>query len=502
MSENPLTNVAHWLESIAHEGAALRLDSRQVQPGDIFVAVPGAHVDGRTFVQAALDKGAVGILYSVDEAVPTLELSTPSLGVPHLERHLGDIAAAFYGQPSQGMLGVAVTGTNGKTTTAFWVRQALEKLGHRPGVIGTVGTFFEGQALDSPELTTPDAISLQRIFSQLKAMGADSFAIEASSVGLEQGRLQGANFKVGIFTNLSRDHLDYHQTMQAYEDAKRLLFSWPTLTDAIINIDDPVGRNFVQESKKHGIRVWATGTQEQTVSLAKSLGADHVIWARNLQPADMGMHFELHVDHQIISTSIPAVGVFNISNALGIVGLAMSMEADIEWTSALLRSLVPPPGRMEMIHRLEGPLGVVDYSHTPDALEKALVSLRPTAQARHGRLIVVFGCGGDRDKGKRPLMGEIACRLADQVVITSDNPRTENEQAILDDIVAGIPQGAPYEVIADRHQAIVRAIELAKAEDVVLVAGKGHETEQITATGAHHFSDAEELRAALKQFKK
>ena len=386
-----------WLKDLAHPGAHLRLDSREVKPGDIFCAVPGEKVDGRTFIRVAAARGAAGVIYEAETSQRPEHYPLPAKPVEHLRERLGEIAARFYDEPSAHMTGVAVTGTNGKTTTTFWTASLLTALGSPSGIIGTVGVFFAGRQIPAPHLTTPDAASLQGILKDLEETGAKSFVMEASSVGLDQGRMKGTHFKVGVFTNLSRDHLDYHQTMEAYGEAKGLLFAWPGLKAAVLNASDAWSRKYAD-----------------------------------------GM-----------------------------------------------------------------PLGVVDFGHTPDALEKAIECLIPNARARGGRLWTVFGCGGDRDAGKRPIMGEIAARLSDQVIVTSDNPRTENPQAIVDAIMQGVQAvpGADQRTMAvvDRREAIHRAVFAADAKDIILVAGKGHECEQILNDGPHHFVDGEVLREAFNE---
>lgn len=499
--EGPATaEIAAWLKSLAHEGAHLRLDSRAVRPGDVFVAVPGERADGRAFIRVAAARGASAALYEARGLqTPAEHYPVASMAVPNLKARLGEIAAAFYGEPSAGMTGVAVTGTNGKTTTAFWTAQLFSELGLPCGTIGTVGCFFAGRSFEGPELTTPDAVSLQGLYSDLKRAGAKAFAVEASSVGLEQGRLAGSRFEVGIFTNLSRDHLDYHKTMAAYEAAKGILFAWPGLGAAVLNADDPVAEHFAGIAKAHGISVWATGTDGRAEAFAAKTGAAHFVEANRIRHGEAGMDFELFADGRRMEVSIPQLGVFNVSNALGVIAAALACGFPLERVAAALPTLQSPPGRMEMIRAPGMPLGIVDFSHTPDALEKALETLRPAAAARGGRLWAVFGCGGDRDRGKRPIMGGIAGRMADRVVVTSDNPRSEDPDAIVAEVAAGCAEKAKLLIEVDRRQAIYRAVAEAAPEDIVLVAGKGHETEQITREGAHHFSDAEVIREAFNE---
>lgn len=495
-------SAVEWLKAIAHEGARLRLDSRDVKPGDVFVAVPGAKADGRAFIRVAAARGASGVLYESRGDSPTDAEHYPlaSHAVPDLRSHLGPIATAFYGDPSRDMTGVAITGTNGKTTTSFWVSQLLSAEGLSCATIGTVGTFFEHQRFPSPELTTPDALSLQGLYSDLRRAGAKAYAIEASSVGLEQGRLTGSHFRSGVFTNLTRDHLDYHRTMDAYEAAKERLFSWPGLESAVINADDPAAARFAKTAKDNGCVLWYTSSSGKAQALAKAVGPAHIVAADDLRVTAKGIAFTLSIDGASYALHVSLIGTFNIDNMLSAAAAALSVGMKTDDVVASLPSLTPPPGRMEMMQAPEAPLCVVDFGHTPDALEKAMTALLPTVKARGGKLWVVFGCGGDRDAGKRPMMGEIAARLGDHVVITSDNPRSEDPLAICEDIAAGIAvQTAEVVIETDRAKAVEHAVLAAQPEDVVLCAGKGHETVQIGSAGAAHYSDQEAVRAAFNE---
>lgn len=501
--EKDIAEAAAWVKSLAHEGEHLRLDSRAVRPGDVFVAVPGATVDGRNFIRVAAARGAAGVLYEARDDVPAGEhYPVAARGVKNLKARLGEVAAAFYDMPSARMTGIAVTGTNGKTTTAFWTAQLLTKLGAPCGVIGTVGTFFNGRTFEAPELTTPDAVSLQGIYADLAAAGAKAFAVEASSVGLEQGRLTGSAFSVGIFTNLSRDHLDYHRTMQAYEAAKAELFRWPGLGAAVLNANDPVSAHFASVACEHGAALWFTGTDGRASELARAWPGARVLEADQIAMGERGMRFRLTFGELVETVEIAQLGVFNIENMLGVAAAALACGYSFDAVVAQLGALEAPPGRLEPVYAEGMPLGVVDFAHTPDGLEKTLESLAPAARARGGKLWVVFGCGGDRDPGKRPMMGEIAAKLAERVVVTSDNPRSEPPEAICRAVEAGarrVESASPVDVIVDRREAVIHAVLEAEPRDIVLVAGKGHETEQITREGAHHFSDVEVLREAFNE---
>ena len=342
-----------------------------------------------------------------------------------------------------------------------------------------------------PALTTPDAVSLQGVYADLEKAGAKAFAVEASSIGLEQGRMTGSHFDTAVFTNLTRDHLDYHVTMDAYAEAKAILFAWPGLRTAVVNVDDPYAGLMAETARKNGAAVWAT-----TLTGVVPFAADHVVEASDIEATEAGTRFLMKVDGAATSVHLAQVGGFNVSNFIQAATVLLAKGCEADRLAAWAESLASPPGRMQLMRAEGAPLAVVDYSHTPDALEKALESLRPVAQARGGRLWAVFGCGGDRDAGKRPVMGGIAVRLADEVVVTSDNPRTEDPDAIIADISAGAP-GA--RVVTDRAEAIHHAVAEANGADVVLIAGKGHEDYQEINGVKHHFSDSEVVREAFNE---
>ena len=487
-----MNEVTAWLKALVHDGAHLRLDSRSVKPGDVFVAVPGLKADGRAFIRVAAARGAAGVLMETRNDAPDAErFPIASLSVDDLSKHLGEVAAAFYGDPSSRMTGVAVTGTNGKTTTTHWIAALLTNFGTPCAVMGTVGCRFAGESFDMPALTPPDAVSLQGVYADLEKAGAKAFAVEASSIGLEQGRMTGSHFDTAVFTNLTRDHLDYHVTMDAYAEAKAILFAWPGLRTAVVNVDDPYAGLMAETARKNGAAVWAT-----TLTGVVPFAADHVVEASDIEATEAGTRFLMKVDGAATSVHLAQVGGFNVSNFIQAATVLLAKGCEADRLAAWAESLAPPPGRMQLMRAEGAPLAVVDYSHTPDALEKALESLRPVAQARGGRLWAVFGCGGDRDAGKRPVMGGIAVRLADEVVVTSDNPRTEDPDAIIADISAGAP-GA--RVVTDRAEAIHHAVAEADGADVVLIAGKGHEDYQEINGVKHHFSDSEVVREAFNE---
>ncbi len=477
------------LEQLAQKGViATRLtsDSRRVQPGDVFVAFPGAHVDGRDFIAQAVAKGAAAVIAeSGGKATTTVGAGgTAIIEVEGLATLSGEIAHLVYGRPSEHLWLVGVTGTNGKTSVSQWIVQAMHAMQHRCAVVGTLGNGFL-DALDESPNTTPDAITLHAALAGFLARGADGCAIEVSSIGLDQGRINGAAIAVAVFTNLTRDHLEYHGSMAAYAAAKEKLFLTPGLGAAVLNLDDPLGVKLAMKLEG-SVRIIG-----YTLGAADDSCVDEILRAEHLAMGAAGIEFDLRGVH----FAAPVVGRFNASNLLAVVGALLARGERLEDIAGALRAIRPPPGRMQALGGKDEPLVVVDYAHTPDALEKALGVLRETAVARGGRLLCVFGCGGERDPGKRPQMGAIAEALADQVVLTSDNPRGENPQAIIDAIRGGM-QRLPL-VEPDRARAIAEVVAVADARDVILLAGKGHEPYQEIAGVRQPFSDLDVAKSAL-----
>jgi UDP-N-acetylmuramoyl-L-alanyl-D-glutamate--2,6-diaminopimelate ligase len=458
----------------------LCIDSRAVRPGDIFVALKGHRVDGRSYIPQAVANGAAAILL---EAGPMPPIAVPHVAVEHLDALTGEIAHLVYGRPSEQLWLCGVTGTNGKTSVSQWIAQCLNALGCKCAVIGTLGNGFPGALAESAN-TTPDAVGLQRMLAGFVADGALTCAMEVSSIGLEQGRVAGAAFDAAVFTNLTRDHLEYHGSMGAYGASKEALFALPGLKTAIVNLDDPFGAKLADTLKG---RVRTLG-----YTLEGRCGGDETLAAEHLEMTATGLAFTLNG----VRIEAPVVGRFNAANLLAVIGALLAGEEQLGDIAAVLRHITPPPGRMQAIGGAGEPLVVVDYAHTPDALEKALTALRATAQARGGRLLCIFGCGGERDPGKRPLMGAVAEAHADAVVLTSDNPRGEAPQAILAAIRAGMK--GQVRVEPDRAAAIRSVVTQAAANDTILLAGKGHEPYQEIAGVRHAFSDAEQARAALE----
>lgn len=485
---------ARWLSSWVT--GTLRTDSRRVQPGDAFIAWPGYATDGRRFVTAALDAGAATCLVEAEgiEAFGFDDARVAAL--PRLKAVTGAIAHAYFERPGDRLDIVATTGTNGKTSTAWWTAQALSALGRRCGVIGTLGigqpptSAADGAAgtVDATGLTTPDPVTLHAAFRRFADAGFEACALEASSIGLDEHRMDAAPIDVALFTNFTRDHLDYHGDMDAYWAAKRQLFGWPGLHAASINVDDAQGAALAAELVGGTLDVWTVGA-----AMPARLRAHDVHYA------DGGLAFTLHEDERALPVRSALIGDYNVHNLLVVIGGLRALGVPLDEAVSVVPRLTPVPGRMQRVGADAGsPEVVVDYAHTPDALEKVLSSLRPLAAARGGRLVCVFGCGGNRDASKRPLMGGIAERGADRVVVTSDNPRDEAPEAIVADIVAGLARPDAATVEVDRRAAIAAAVAGAAPADVVLLAGKGHEDYQELRGVRHPFSDLDEAVRALR----
>ena len=484
---------ADYLERLAHQGAhptGLSADSRAVKPGDLFLAYPGFSSDGRSFIPDAIERGAAAVLWEAEGGQWPEEHALPNLAVPALRDRVGGIADIVFGRPSSALWVVGVTGTNGKTTVSQWVARALTELGSRCGVIGTLGSGFPDQ-LKAGLHTTPDGVDMHRLLSEFVSEGAVAAAAEVSSIGLDQGRTKGVRFNVAIHTNLSRDHLDYHGSMERYAAAKASFFDVEGLEAAVINIDDAFGLTQARRLSKSGLRVIAYGWAPSNCAAAPKT---ECLLAEDLRTTVAGQQFVLCWQGERIAMHTRSVGRFNVSNMLAVVGALLARGVALDDAAAAVGRLSAPEGRMQLLGGVAEPLVIVDYAHTPDALAQVLDASRATATAREGRLICLFGCGGDRDHGKRAMMGEVAAARADRVVITSDNPRSEPAQAIIDDIAGGAPAA---EQIVDRSEAVARVVSEAADNDVVLLAGKGHEPYQEIQGVRHAYSDLEQARAAL-----
>lgn len=463
-------------------------DSRKVQAGSLFLAYPGAKSDGRDFIPQAIQAGATAVLWEKDGFTWDAEWQVQNLSVSGLKSQVGEIAAEYYDHPSSKLSMIGVTGTNGKTSVSQWVAQCLAILDKKTAVLGTIGNGFVGKeanALAEATNTTPDAILLQEMLANYLKQGADAVAMEVSSHGLDQGRVSGVAFDIAILTNLSRDHLDYHQTMEAYAAAKQKLFDWQGLSMAILNVDDAFGQSVAQSLK-----------QKNKPFMTYGIGSGDIC-ATELKLNDAGLRMQVKTPKGNALIKASVLGRFNAYNVLAVLGAMLALDVSLANAVAAIAQIKPVLGRMQQFGGGELPLVVIDYAHTPDALEKVLSTLKEQVPATN-KLICVFGCGGDRDAGKRPLMGSIAHQLADNVVVTSDNPRSENSQAIIQQIMAGMT--GVYAVEPDREAAISMAVRAASKGDIVLVAGKGHEDYQEIAGVKYPFSDALVAQAALKNY--
>ncbi len=473
-----------------------------ISPGCGYLAWPGHRFDPRSHIEKALAQGARACLIEAQGATLQPDGSEAVATYSQLKAHAGEIAHHFLNQPSHHLRVLAVTGTNGKTSTAWWLASALNTLGHHCALVGTLGAYPPGQlgtSIDLPVqgalLTTPDALALQAQWHSWREQGVQSVAMEASSIGLAEHRLSGTRVDTALFTNLTRDHLDYHGTMQAYGQAKRLLFTQHQPRAAVINIDDPFGRSLADELAHTVEDLW-------TVSRVQADdGQTHArLTAQSLSWQDQGVRFDLCEAGRRLAVTAPVVGAFNVQNLLLVAAALRSYGHALEVVAHTLSQLQAVPGRLQPVPcAASGPRVWVDYAHTPDALEQVLAALRPLGQQRGGRVWCVFGCGGDRDRGKRALMGEVASRCADVSVITSDNPRSEDPDRIVQDILQGVDIALRRHCVVevDRAQAIAYAIAQAGGDDVVLIAGKGHEPTQEIGGQRHPFVDAHHAQRAL-----
>ncbi|MGF6530900.1 UDP-N-acetylmuramoyl-L-alanyl-D-glutamate--2,6-diaminopimelate ligase [Paraburkholderia sp. GAS206C] len=488
-----------WLHARVQPGAHVHADTRSLAAGDVFLAYAVDGADNRPFIESAIERGAAAVLFQPENFTGSPD---PALAraVPALNELAGSIASGWYGDPSDAMRVVGVTGTNGKTSCSQWIAAALSALGTPCAIIGTLGSGMPGHLVHTG-FTTPDAPQLQRNLAQLRDAGAQAVAMEVSSHALHQGRVNGTAFEIAVFTNLTQDHLDYHGTFEAYEAAKARLFAWPGLRCAVINHDDEAGRRLLASTQGHARTIaYGLGTRSEAPDAAAPQ-ADAWLHAADVRATATGTAFYLTTsDWGDAEVEVQTLGAFNVSNLLGVLGALLAADVPFDVALAELAKLEPVNGRMQRLGgRLQNdePLVVIDYAHTPDALEKTLEALRPMAAARGGELICMFGCGGDRDATKRPLMGAIAERLADGVVMTSDNPRSEDPQKILDQIAAGMKDPSKARRIEDRASAILQAIRGAAREDVIVLAGKGHEATQEIMGKKRAFSDQDHARLAL-----
>ncbi len=475
-----LPEASALLKKLGAPVSALTADSRLAGPGVAFAAYPGAVHDGRNFIAQAIAAGAPAVLWEADRFLWDPAWQVPNLPVAGLKQRIGEIAACIYGDPSSRLSMIGVTGTNGKTSVTHWIAQALNAVGTPSAVVGTLGNGFADR-LSPASNTTPDAAALQEMLARYVREGARACAMEVSSHGLHQGRVNGCRFDVAVLTNLSRDHLDYHGSMEAYAAAKAGLFAWPGLEHAVLNLDDEFGQALA--AKKTGAKIVGYGFRRGEV-VAETVSAGRE-----------GLALSLNTAWGRAELKSPLLGRFNAYNLLAALAALLVSDVPLDEACAALGRVRPPAGRMQTLGGGALPLVVVDYAHTPDALEKVLATLRPLAGG--GRVICVFGCGGNRDKGKRPLMGRAASQGADLLFVTSDNPRNEEPLDIIADILQGVKTDTARSE-PDRARAIFEAVGAARVSDIVLIAGKGHEDYQEVAGRKLDFSDVEVARKALE----
>jgi UDP-N-acetylmuramoyl-L-alanyl-D-glutamate--2,6-diaminopimelate ligase len=477
-----LAEIIKTVKPLAVEGpldqeiSGITYDSRRVMPGNLFVAFRGERTDGHRFVEAAIDRGAAAVVLERDTG---FNPRATRIKVSDSRRSMAQVSAQFYNHPSQSLQVVGITGTNGKTTTAFMVRAIMEAAGFPCGLLGTV-QYQIGQRVIPATRTTPESVEIQEMMSEMLRAGCGGVSMEVSSHALDQSRVAEVDFDVAVFTNLSQDHLDYHRTMKNYFESKVKLFSaLGTVRKAgraVVNADDAYGRELIKR----------LGGDRAVLSYGVSSAA--VVRAEDVRVSAEGSYFVVHTPRGSIPMSLPLIGRFNVSNALAAIGVSLTLGIDLSTIEAALAEFRPVPGRVEAVDVDDEFRVFIDYAHTADALRNVLVTV---GELTRGRLIVVFGCGGDRDKGKRKPMGQTACELADFSILTNDNPRTEDPREILKQSEEGFPAGARsrYQIIEDRREAIARALDIARPGDSVLIAGKGHETYQEFADTVVPFND-------------
>jgi UDP-N-acetylmuramoyl-L-alanyl-D-glutamate--2,6-diaminopimelate ligase len=471
------------------EIGAVRYDSRLTGHSDLFVAIPGTATDGQRFVADAITRGAVAVVLEDDAAVPDalfLHSRVVKIVVPNARIALAQIAANFYGHPAKRLRLIGVTGTNGKTTTTHLIKAALEAHGERVGLVGTIHSDLGGEVIPATH-TTPESLELNALLHTMLDRGCTAAVMEVSSHALSQYRVHGLPFAAGVFTNLTQDHLDYHGTMDEYCAAKMRLFDdlLPEAT-AVTNVDDPYGEKIVR------------GTKARVLRYAVDAPAD--LQARNVEMGVNGMKFVIDATDMSIPITTTLTGGFNVANILAAFGAARAAGVSPELAAKGIGNVQAVRGRFEQLHSPHGWTVIIDYAHTPDALENVLHAIRQMLPgSRAGRVITMFGCGGNRDQTKRPIMGRIATRLSDVTIVTSDNPRKEDPQEIIREVLTGAQPGAVVHAEADRRSAIALALSMARPGDVVLLAGKGHEDYQVVGTMKMHLDDREEVETYLQK---
>lgn len=490
-----INGFVEWLHQTVAKTAQITEDSREIQSGDVFMAFPGSLTDGRKYVESAVEKGAGAIIWESGNYVWNNAFAIPNLPVESLRRKAGAIAAGWYNNPSSKMPVIAVTGTNGKTSVTQWIARASELSGCPAAVVGTLGSGRPGH-MAAGTLTTPDPVALQRTLAAFVKDGVKLTAMEASSIGIAEGRMDDVTLDTAVLTNITRDHLDYHKTMPAYKDAKFKLFEWKGLKTAVINLDDPLGEELIAVLFDKGRKVVG-----YTLDAVRAKGRPYpVVYAENLRQTAAGIQLALYWQEACETVDLSVIGQFNASNMLAVAGVLLTQGYPLNAVANVLPQLKPLPGRLQRAGNSDAePLVLIDYAHTPDALENALKALRTVADARNGKLWCVFGCGGNRDHGKRPQMGKIAAILADNAIITTDNPRFEDPAGIIEQIAEGVPSDKTVQTISNRGEAIYQAVLNAKPNDVVLIAGKGHEPYQEIQGVKHPFSDLDTADKALQE---
>jgi UDP-N-acetylmuramoyl-L-alanyl-D-glutamate--2,6-diaminopimelate ligase len=485
------------LKALGVDITRLVSDSRMVQSGDTFVAYPGTQADGRRFIAQAIAQGANAVIWEAHDFQWNSEWRVPNLAVHDLRHRAGMIADRVCDQPSQKLWMVGVTGTNGKTSCSHWLARAFTALGRKSALLGTLGNGFPG-TLQATANTTPDALLVHGLLAEYVQQGAQAAVMEVSSHALTQGRVNGVHYDVALLTNLTRDHLDYHGDMQSYAAAKRRLFDWAQLRHAVLNLDDNFGAELAEQLQDASVEVIGYGLDDESRQLAGRLGI-RMVHGTLTQMDAQGLALHLHTSWGMAQLQSKLIGRFNAANLLGALAVLLASGVELEDAVRELGLQKAVPGRMQSLGGKDVPSVVVDYAHTPDALEKVLLTLREVTAPSGGDVICVFGCGGDRDRGKRLMMGTVASKFADVRIITNDNPRNEEPRAIIDAIVMGMQDD--YQIIEDRAKAIAHAIAKARVIDTVLLAGKGHEDYQEIKGVRHPFSDAEIAHRALSVWK-
>lgn len=513
ISSTTMKDIQHLMLSEVERTANLSSDTRLLKHGDVFLAYQvgkgKGRSDNRIHIPMALSLGAGLILYDTDDWPESDNIAARAvlgdprcIPVPRLAILASEIADWWYGNPSKDLNTIGVTGTNGKTTITHWLSQAMGRASDT-AIFGTLG-YGELGKLKVTGFTTPDAARVQRVLAEMKQEGFKNIAMEVSSHALEQGRVSSVQFKTAIFTNLTQDHLDYHGDMDEYARAKFELFRTPSLKHAILNMDDATGLRWIEElCHKSNLTIWCYGNEQSFYQLSpKAQLKVKTLIAKDLTALPAGMQFNCQFGEHLYPIQLECLGEFNAYNLLAVLATLLANQIEMSKALQLIQHLKPVDGRMEMINSqdTQHAMMVVDFAHTPDALEKALLALRPVAKARGGQLICVFGCGGNRDTAKRPMMGKIAAQLADHIIITSDNPRMEDPEEIIQQIIDGLPLDFEGKVdrVADRAFAILTSVKLSDSRDVVLVAGKGHEKTQEIAGNQFIFSDQDHIRLAIR----